>query len=234
RMAATGGRCVPLLTPQASTVTKGTSTRITTTTPHGLQAGSSIVISNASGGWTAANGIFPITVLSATELSIPVDSTSFAGNFNGVLSYPPVLFHSDLTAIITGPGADRFPYNDTSPSFNENSAEPDRRQPYREFTIHYHNPQNPVQPFQEFTYPNLTDAYNSVQDMFAINYGIAGIGAEILASRLGVGPEGNADAVELKFEEFFLSSWAVGDPAMVVDIPANSPNQTINQTQAPG
>src|SRR3989440_5824606 len=33
---------------------------------------------------------------------------------------------------------------------------------------------------------------------------------------------GNKDAVDLKFEEFFLSAWAVGDPAMVVDLPANA------------
>src|ERR1019366_431050 len=31
----------------------------------------------------------------------------------------------------------------------------------------------------------------------------------------------------LKFEEFFLTSWAVGDPAMVVDIPANAQNQLL-------
>ena len=31
------------------------------------------------------------------------------------------------------------------------------------------------------------------------------------------------DCAECKFEEFFLTSWAVGDPAMVVDVPANSP-----------
>jgi hypothetical protein len=62
---------------------------------------------------------------------------------------------------------------------------------------------------------------------FAINYGCAGIGSEVMANRLGVGPMGNPDAVDLKFEEFFLSSWACGDPAMVVDVPANAPNATI-------
>ena len=36
-----------------------------------------------------------------------------------------------------------------------------------------------------------------------------------------VGPMGNPDAVDLKYEEFFLSSWACGDPAMLVDGPAN-------------
>ena len=134
-----------------------------------------------------------------------------------------VLYHSDLTAIITGPNADRFPYTNISPTFRNNPASPDRRQPYREFTIHYHNPSTPVQAFTQWTSPDgqLKTAYNAVRDLFAINYGTGGIGAEILANRLGVGPSGGLDAVELKFEEFFLSAWAVGDPAMVVDIPAN-------------
>ena len=147
-----------------------------------------------------------------------------------------ILYHTDLTAIITGPDAGRFPYTTVSPTFNENPALPDRRQPYREFTIHYHNA-SPVQAFEQFYSPNLDYTLGPSQDQFAINYGLAGIGAEILANRLKVGPMGinddagdstKGDAVELKFEEFFLSSWAVGDPAMVVDVPANAQNQVIS------
>ena len=44
---------------------------------------------------------------------------------------------------------------------------------------------------------------------------------------------GNADAVDLKFEEFFLSSWAVGDPAMVVDVPAGD-QAKAGRPAAPG
>src|SRR5262249_42532740 len=58
------------------------------------------------------------------------------------------------------------------------------------------------------------------------------IGSEILANRLGVGPMGNPDAVDLKYEEFFLSSWAVGDPAMLVDVPANARNSAVNTTDS--
>ncbi len=62
-------------------------------------------------------------------------------------------------------------------------------------------------------------------EAFAINYGAGGIGSEILANRLGVGPEGGC--VECRFEEFFLSSWAVGDPAMLVSHPDGlKPNLT--------
>ena len=137
------------------------------------------------------------------------------------------LLHSDPTAIITGPQAGRFRYSQDSPSFYEVPALPDRRQPYREFALAYHNPST-VQAFPQqnpgATNSPLLSVLGNGADQFAINYGIAAIGTEILANRLGIGPEGiNGDEVDLKFEEFFLSSWAVGDPAMLVDRPANTP-----------
>src|SRR5271157_4495461 len=156
-----------------------------------------------------------------------------------------VLISSDLTAVITGPDAGRFSYANTSPTFRTNPASPDRRQPYREFTIIYHQAFFATQAFAQWAtnpilgadgQPQLTSNLGNVMaaggDFFAINYGSAAIGPEIVANRLGVGPMGNADAVDLKFEEFFLSSWAVGDPAMVVDIPANTPNNLVNSPGA--
>ncbi|MDJ0837984.1 MAG: hypothetical protein QNK37_15830, partial [Acidobacteriota bacterium] len=138
------------------------------------------------------------------------------------------LVHSDLTAIITGPNAGRFPYSNVSPTFFENPATPDRRQPYREFAIHYHEAPDLVQAFSPYYQPQTKTFLGAGGDAFAINYGTAGIGSEILANRLKVGPMGNEDAVDLKFEEFFLSAWSVGDPASVVDVPANAPFQYIN------
>ena len=78
-----------------------------------------------------------------------------------------------------------------------------------------------MQAFPQFYDKKLEDTLLEARDMFAINYGIGGIGAEILANRLQVGPM--AECADCKFEEFFLSSWAVGDPAMIVDVPANVP-----------
>lgn len=133
------------------------------------------------------------------------------------------IVHTDLTAIISGPNAGRFPTG-TYPAVQ---VEPDRDQPFREFTIMYHDEIGAVQAFPHFEDPRpgeenpLKFTLHSVRDAFAINYGTGGIGAEILANRLGVGPM--ADCTECRYEEFFLTSWAVGDPAMVVDIPANVP-----------
>ena len=73
-----------------------------------------------------------------------------------------------------------------------------------------------------FSDPSLgmVSTVNAGFDGFAINYGTGGIGAEVYANRIGVGPMGSC--VDCKFEEFFLSAWSVGDPAMLVDRPANS------------
>jgi manganese oxidase len=135
------------------------------------------------------------------------------------------IVHSDLTAIITGPNAGRFK-DDTYPPV---AVEPDRVQPFREFVTIYHDEIGAVQAFPHFEDPVLGFTLHSVRDGFAINYGTGGIGAEILANRFGVGPM--AGCTECKFEDFFLSAWAVADPAMVVDVPANAPC-TIHQIEA--
>ncbi len=127
------------------------------------------------------------------------------------------IVHTDLTAIITGPEAGRFPAG----TYRPNPTEPDRNQPFREFTILYHDEIGAVQAFAEFEDPVLSHTLHSVRDGFALNYGTGGIGAEILANRFGVGPM--HDCNECKYEEFFLSSWTVSDPAQVVDVPANAP-----------
>jgi manganese oxidase len=128
------------------------------------------------------------------------------------------IVYSDLNALITGPGHGRFPTG----TYRPNATEPDRDQPFREFTIIYHDEIQTVQAFPQFSDKNdplMMHVLHSVQDKFAINYGTAGVGAEILANRLGVGPM--FACTECKFEEFFLSSWTIGDPAQIVDVPAN-------------
>jgi hypothetical protein len=80
----------------------------------------------------------------------------------------------------------------------------------------------------------MVSTVNAGFDGFAINYGTGGIGAEVYANRIGVGPMGSC--VDCKFEEFFLSAWSVGDPAMLVDRPANSsvlPTFTTSPAQPP-
>jgi hypothetical protein len=132
---------------------------------------------------------------------------------------PNEIVHSDLTAMITGPAAGRFPASTPEvPTLKDAYSLPDRLQPYREFTIIYHEMFNVQQAFPVYYKFATATGSGAGQDQFGINYGMGGIGSEILANRLGVGPMANCPTC--KYEEFFLTSWAVGDPAMVVDIPA--------------
>src|ERR1700752_1229126 len=132
------------------------------------------------------------------------------------------IVNTDLNAIITGPNKGRFPTGTPRPT----PPNRNRDKPFREFTVIYHDEVRDVQAFPQFEDPVLSHTLHSVQDKFAINYGIAGIGAEILANRLGVGPMFNC--TECKYEEFFLSSWTIGDPAQIVDVPANTTDKLGN------
>lgn len=153
---------------------------------------------------------------------------------------------SDLTAMITGPlSASSEPGRFPAGTFTKDPELPDREEPFREFTIIYHDEIGAVQAFPEFFNPQQNPAppaegpistglgftLSSAKDGFGINYGVAGIGSEILANRLQVGPEG--PCTECKYEENFLSSWAVGDPAQIVDIPANTRDAAGNVIPGP-
>ena len=123
--------------------------------------------------------------------------------------------HADLNAIITGPHRGQF----TTAEEPKNAVYPDRLDPFREFTVVFHDEAKAVQAFPDwFNDPVLSHTLKGVRDFFAINYGTGGIGSEIIANRLGLGPM--KDCVDCKYEEFFLTSWVLGDPAMVVDVPA--------------
>lgn len=145
------------------------------------------------------------------------------------------IVHGDTNAIITGPGRGRFPAGTyaANPVLEPNrtlaqgqteeglsSGTRDRREPYREFVLNFHDEVKSIQAFAEFEQAELGHTLHSVRDSFGINYGITGAGSQILANRFGVGP--TAQCAECKYEEFFLSSWAGGDPALLVDVPANA------------
>jgi hypothetical protein len=112
------------------------------------------------------------------------------------------IVHSDLTAIITdlqGMNCDGMP---TSIECGDS---------YREFVIVFHDEIAIRQAYPELVADPI---FHGVRDGFAINYGSAGMGAEVIAVRNGEGP--GKDCGECKFEEFFLESWVNGDPAMPV------------------
>lgn len=133
------------------------------------------------------------------------------------------LVHGDINAVVMGPEKDgsfprsTYPLESTGVT---NPTLPNRLEPFREFVSLYHDENAAAQAFPGlFEHPVLGHTLHGVRDAFMINYGSAGVGAEVIANRLRVGPM--HDCVDCAFEEFFLSSFTVGDPALLVDKPAN-------------
>ncbi len=126
------------------------------------------------------------------------------------------IVHNELNAIITGPNHGNFPTG----TYMRNPAYPNRDEAFREFTVMFHDEVETIQAFPIFTDPQFKFTLNGVKDGFMINYGSGAVGTEVVANRFGVGP--TWDCPECKFEEFFLTSWAVSDPAILVDVPANT------------
>ena len=141
------------------------------------------------------------------------------------------LFHNDLNAIISGIPAGHYAQVTAAAPLRS------RDEPFREFSVFYHDEQALVQ-----AYPVLKTAFFalSVRDNMAINYGTGGAGAEIISygadQITGASthiPAGNAARCnDCKYEEAFLSSWAVGDPAMVFERADALPGQPDATGQA--
>ena len=134
------------------------------------------------------------------------------------------LVSSDINAIISGPNPDgSFPAS-TYPleaSGKRNPALPNRLEPFREFIALFNDETVTKQAFPFwFEDPIFEHTLHGVGDGFMINQGSGGVGSEVIANRLRVGP--SHDCLSCHYEEFFLTSFAVGDPAMLVDVPVNA------------
>ncbi|MFD2191030.1 hypothetical protein [Pistricoccus aurantiacus] len=136
------------------------------------------------------------------------------------------IVHGDLTAIIVNDeAAGRVGQPATSLARNGSTA-------WREFTVMFHDELKTVhaEPFSIFNEPPAGDEDAAarhkqmvgIRDGFGINYGASGMGPILLANRFGMGPA--KDCVDCAYEEFFLQSWANGDPALLaqyLDDPSN-------------
>ncbi len=130
------------------------------------------------------------------------------------------IVHSDLNAIVvlTGSGPDH--HDTTSPNspcdryvFGNSCGKA-----YREFTVIMHDEVKAVQAFAELE--DETNPLHYIKDGMGINYGVGGMGAMVVARNRRTGPV--KDCPECRAEEFFLSSWANGDPALVLRWGADS------------
>ncbi len=125
------------------------------------------------------------------------------------------IVHSDVNAVVSLRGGKAPGHNDTTG--------PDRAcgtytqgtmcgQSYREFTVILHDEVETVQAFPELE--NEGHPLSYLRDNMGINYGVGGMGAMVIARNRGLAPL--KDCKECRAEEFFLSSWANGDPALVL------------------
>ena len=140
------------------------------------------------------------------------------------------IVHSDLNAVIVLDNQS----SDGSATDGNDTTSPKRRcrdyvdgnscgKSYREFTVIMHDEVKAVQAF-----PELEDEGNPlhyVKDGMGINYGVGGMGAMVMARNRKVGPV--KDCPECRAEEFFLSSWANGDPALILKWNKADPKRPI-------
>lgn len=145
------------------------------------------------------------------------------------------IINSETDAVVMGPNPDgSFPPS-TYPLESigkRNPAVPNRLEPFRDFAAVFNDESAVTQAFPGyFADPVFGHMLEPTRDAFMINYGSGGIGAEVIANRLGVGPM--HDCLSCAYEEFFLSSHTVGDIGMLVDVPANVGLEQILPGQVP-
>ncbi|UVJ41936.1 hypothetical protein NVV94_14660 [Pseudomonas sp. LS1212] len=145
------------------------------------------------------------------------------------------IISSETDAIVLGPNADgSFPPS-TYPLESQgkrNPAIPNRLEPFRDFAAVFNDETAVTQAFPGYwADPVMAHMLEPTRDSFMINYGSGGIGAEVIANRLGVGPM--HDCLSCAYEEFFLSAHTVGDVAMLVDVPANVGLERLSPGQVP-
>ncbi|MBU2958876.1 hypothetical protein Q4511_15155 [Paracoccus sp. 1_MG-2023] len=161
------------------------------------------------------------------NMAMPVDGTAQA-DFNDAGAVEIV--HGDLNAIIycdsSAPGADCAPALQGQP-VDAGTVEPAYTS-FREFSVFFHDE---LKTFYTKNFRELGQfgQLAGVKDGFAINYGASGMGSILLANRKGIGP--GDDCMECLYEEFFLSSWVNGDPALLEwypDDPSNVHHSYLN------
>ena len=145
------------------------------------------------------------------------------------------IISSESDAIVMGPNPDGSFPRSTYPleSANKrNPAVPNRLEPFRDFASQFADEVAATQAFPGYwADPVMGHVLEPTRDSFMINYGSGGMGAEVVANRLGVGPM--HDCLSCAYEEFFLSAHTVGDVAMLVDVPANVGLENIRPGETP-
>lgn len=142
-------------------------------------------------GKASIDEVFPdgsarVTIIQAFNSEIPPYTWKIEGTAAHPFAGTPILnmldggkiVHSGLNAIITGPGLRTF---DAKQEPN-NAVYPNRDDPFREFTVIFHDEIKAVQAFPGwYSDPAFIHTLHGVRDGFAINYGSAAASARNLS-----------------------------------------------------
>ncbi|WP_375459504.1 hypothetical protein [uncultured Enterovirga sp.] len=159
----------------------------------------------------------------------PCAGTEAVGGFNYAKAE---IVHGDLNAIVApDPGRPLPAIPAALVGEDRRTAErlaTEAKLPFREFTVVFHDELKTfyADPFREL---GEFGQLSAARDGFAINYGASGAGPMVVANRKGIGPA--AGCPECLYEEFFLESWANGDPALLesyADDPSNVHHSYLN------
>ena len=134
------------------------------------------------------------------------------------------IVHSDLNAIIVTPegagrGRDATACKDAGQHMFGDSCGAS----FREFTAILHDEIHAQQAFAELDDPNNPLHY--LKDGMGINYGASSMGSAVMSTPLQRKVGVAKDCPECRAEEFFLSSWANGDPALVLQWDQDKPER---------
>ncbi|MBV1796526.1 hypothetical protein [Siccirubricoccus sp. G192] len=128
------------------------------------------------------------------------------------------IVHSDLNAVVVAP---------EPPGRGEPAACRDAMfgsscgRSFREFTVIMHDEVHAAQAFAELEDEN--NPLSLIRDGMGINYGVASMGSLVMSTPAMRNTGVARNCPECRAEEFFLSSWANGDPALILDYEGERP-----------
>jgi manganese oxidase len=136
------------------------------------------------------------------------------------------LIYGDLNAVIheSAPRREDFiAYTDETQNeaaYQQALEDYQRAPAFREFSAIFHDE---LKTFYADAFRELEEyQLEGVGDGFGLNYGASGMGSILIANRKEIGPSWNCK--ECMYEEFFLQSWANGDPALLEQYKADPAN----------
>ncbi len=135
-----------------------------------------------------------------------------------------------VLSLLQSSGSNRYEllYGDVNAIIHEVQTQPLETPAFREFTVVFHDELKTFYA-NEFRELDTEFSLSGIGDGFAINYGASGLGTMLLANRKKIGPA--KDCINCAYEEFFLESWANGDPALLMDFeddPSNVHHSYLN------